>query len=87
MALVSADESQGLANQKRVGSAVLRVLMPTVRCAMPLRSQPGGLERQPSMFQAMTELNTANPNHLGIYLDVIEPGAVSTGDPIEVLDD
>jgi uncharacterized protein YcbX len=67
-----------------VGSAVLRVQMPTVRCAMPLRAQPGGLTRQPGLFKAMSELNTANPNHLGLYLSVTEPGTVVEGDPVEL---
>jgi uncharacterized protein len=65
-----------------VGGAVLRVLFPTVRCAMPLRAQPGGLERQPALFRAMSDLNTASPNHLGVYLGVVEPGPVRTGDPV-----
>jgi len=69
----------------RVGEAVLTVRHPTVRCAMPLRAQPG-LARQPELFTAMTELNAATPNHLGIYLDVATPGRVRTGDPVVLLD-
>jgi MOSC domain-containing protein len=80
-------EDRWVGRELRLGSAVLDVLMPAVRCAMPLRAQPGGLARQPAMFQALTDLNADNPNHLGIYLDVVEPGVVRVGDPIEVLDD
>ena len=65
----------------RMGSVVLTVRQPTVRCAMPLRAQPG-LERQPGLFDAMSELNAAFPNHLGVYLDVAEPGEVRVGDPV-----
>jgi uncharacterized protein YcbX len=67
-----------------VGGAVLRAWQPTVRCAMPLRAQPGRLDRQPALFKAMSELNTAHPNHLGLYLRVAEPGTVTEGDPVEL---
>jgi len=66
----------------QVGDAVLVVDSPTVRCAMPLRAQPGGIEREPDLFAAMNELNTASPNHLGAYCSVVEPGLVSTGDDV-----
>lgn len=68
----------------RLGDVELVVRQPTVRCAMPLRAQPG-LERQAGLFAAMTELNAATPNHLGVYLDVATPGTVRTGDPVELL--
>ena len=64
-----------------VGSAELVVRGPTVRCAMPLRAQPG-LARQPEMFAAMTELNARTPNHLGVYVDVERPGVIRPGDPV-----
>jgi MOSC domain-containing protein len=80
-------EDRWVGQRLRLGGAVLEVSMPAVRCAMPLRAQPGGLARQPAMFRALSDLNADNPNHLGIYLDVVEPGAVCVGDPIEVLDD
>lgn len=69
----------------RIGSAVLSVDQPTVRCAMPLRAQPGGLERQPDLFAAMGELNEAAPNHLGVYCSVVRPGTIRTGDRVEVV--
>lgn len=65
-----------------VGHAVLRIMGPTVRCAMPLRAQPDGLDRQPDLFGAMTELNGTNPNHLGAYAEVATPGVVAVGDPV-----
>jgi uncharacterized protein YcbX len=65
-----------------IGSAVLRVQMPTVRCAMPLRAQPGGLARQPELFRAMSALNTSHPNHLGLYLQVVTPGTIAEGDAV-----
>jgi uncharacterized protein YcbX len=67
----------------RLGDAVLTVSQPTVRCAMPLRAQPG-LDRQPELFRAINELNGAMPNHLGIYLEVTTPGRVALGDQVQL---
>ena len=64
--------------QVRVGGAVLAATQPTVRCAMPLRAQPG-LERQRDLYDALEDLHR---NHLGLYLDIVEPGPVSVGDPV-----
>ena len=43
------------------------------------------LEREPALFTAMSELNEAFPNHLGLYCSVTEPGTVSVGDPVSLL--
>lgn len=67
----------------RVGGAVLAVDGPTVRCAMPLRAQPG-LEREPGIFRALEALNEVSPNHLGAYCSVVEPGPVRVGDRVEL---
>lgn len=69
----------------QVGSAVLHIDGPTVRCAMPLRAQPGGIKREPGLFAAMNELNTAMPNHLGAYCTVVTPGTARPGDTVELL--
>ncbi len=69
-----------------IGDAVvLAELQPTVRCAMPLRAQPG-LERQPDLFNALNALNERFPNHLGAYASVLSAGVVRTGDPVHLLD-
>ena len=64
------------------GDLVLEIAAATVRCAMPLRAQPG-LERQPELFKALSSLNEAMPNHLGVYATVLSAGAVSEGDAVE----
>jgi uncharacterized protein YcbX len=64
--------------------AVLEVVQPAVRCAMPLRAQPG-LQRQPRLFSALNELNTAFPNHLGAYARVRTAGPIRLGDPVMLL--
>ncbi len=78
-------EGEWLGRHLRVGTATLSIDTPTVRCAMPLRAQPGGIERQPELFHAMSELNTVSPNHLGAYCSVVEPGTARPGDPVELL--
>lgn len=78
-------EGTWIGRELHVGSATLRIMGATVRCAMPLRAQPGGIERQPELFRAMTELNKASPNHLGAYAEVVIEGGVRVGDPVELL--
>jgi uncharacterized protein YcbX len=56
------------------------VRQPTVRCAMPLRAQPG-LARQPRLYRALEGLHA---NHLGTYVDVVEPGEIRVGDEVAV---
>lgn len=75
-------EQAWIGTEVRVGDAVLLVESPTVRCAMPLRAQPGGIEREPELFRAMSDLNEAHPNHLGLYCRVVTPGQVSVGDDV-----
>ncbi|HUF33399.1 MAG TPA: MOSC N-terminal beta barrel domain-containing protein [Acidimicrobiales bacterium] len=66
----------------RIGDAVLTPRHPTVRCAMPLRGQPG-LERQAKMYAALEDLHA---NHLGIYVDVTQPGTIAEGDEVQLVD-
>lgn len=68
----------------RAGGIRVRIDQATVRCAMPLRAQPDGLEHQPGLFRAMSDLNTDMPNHLGVYATVLQPGTVSVGDRVEI---
>jgi uncharacterized protein YcbX len=69
-----------------LGSVVLAADQATVRCAMPLRAQPGVGDRpelvsQPALYGALEELHA---NHLGLYLSVVEPGVVAVGDPVRI---
>lgn len=63
-----------------VGGVRLAAQQPTVRCAMPLRGQPG-LQRQPRLFDALSALHN---NHLGTYLDIVEPGEIRVGDEVAI---
>lgn len=77
------EEQAWIGREVAVGSVVLRASGPMVRCAMPLRPQPG-LDREPGIFRALSELNEAFPNHLGLCFDVVEPGRIAVGDEVSV---
>lgn len=77
-------EDEWVGRRVRLGAAVISVDQRTVRCAMPLRAQPGGLDRDVEIFRTM---NVLHDNHLGVYCGVAEPGPVCVGDPVELLDD
>ena len=77
-------EHAWLGGQLWVGGVVLSIDSPTVRCAMPLRAQPGGIEREPALFQAMSDLNETFPNHFGMYCSVATPGRIAVGDSVSL---
>jgi uncharacterized protein YcbX len=62
-----------------VGSARSEVLMPTMRCSMPSRAQPG-LERDPAIG---TTLRDRHDNNLGLYAKIVEAGAIAIGDEVQ----
>jgi uncharacterized protein YcbX len=65
-----------------VGEAVVHVDMPTVRCPMPTRAQPGGLERD---LRIAATLRDHHDNNLGVYGTVTTTGDVAVGDPVTLL--
>lgn len=76
-------EDAWVGRRLQVGGAVLAVDQRTVRCAMPLRAQPDGIERDVNVYRTMAAIHE---NHLGVYCRVDEPGQVRLGDPVEPLD-
>jgi hypothetical protein len=65
----------------RIGDAVVQVQMPTARCSMTIRSQPG-LPDDPLVLRAI--VRDADQN-LGVYATVAAPGNVRVGDPVELV--
>ena len=61
-----------------VGDARVEVLMPTMRCSMPSRAQPG-LDRDKAIG---TTIRDANSNNLGVYASVTRSGTVRVGDSV-----
>ncbi len=60
------------------GSVRTEVLMPTMRCSMPSRAQPG-LERDKAIGTTLRDLHE---NNLGLYAKIATAGSISTGDEV-----
>ncbi|WP_320669092.1 MOSC domain-containing protein [Patulibacter defluvii] len=63
----------------RVGDALLRVTERTERCVMTTRAQGDELPHAPTVLRRIGQANQACA---GVYLAVVEPGAVAVGDPL-----
>jgi uncharacterized protein len=73
-------ESAWVGGELGVGSVRLQVTMPTIRCVVPTRPQPGvELDRG-----ITAQLAQRTNRFLGIYADVSTPGVVSVGDDVTV---
>lgn len=77
-------EQAWIGREVTIGGAVLSVPLAMLRCAMTLRPQPGGIAKEPGIFQALTELNGEFPNHLGLACNVVRPGPIRVGDAVSV---
>lgn len=65
----------------RIGTdALIAVDLRAIRCAVPLRPQPG----LPRCREIHGVLSRTHEYHLGVYCRVLEPGVVSPGDPVTV---
>ena len=62
----------------RIGSVETQVLMPTPRCSMPSRAQPG-LVRDKAIG---TTIRDRHDNNLGVYASVTTGGTVRLGDSV-----
>lgn len=84
--LIAAQPGDGFIEDAWVGStltlgrAELHVLMPTVRCPMPSRAQPG-LPRDTGVAAALRD---HHENNLGVYAAVTSAGPVAVGDPLRL---
>jgi uncharacterized protein YcbX len=63
------------------GSLRTEVLMPTMRCSMPPRAQPG-LEVDKAISATLRD---HHDNNLGIYAKVTQAGAISVGDEVQAV--
>jgi uncharacterized protein YcbX len=63
-----------------LGAVVVEPFMPTVRCSMTTRAQPG-LPRDADIART---LNREHGLNLGLYCTVATPGTVRVGDPVTV---
>ncbi|MGI9117084.1 MAG: MOSC domain-containing protein [Gaiellales bacterium] len=76
------EEDRWIGREVRVGSAVVRVVEECIRCAVTTVDPETG-ERDVDSLRAMIAAK-GEPN-LGVYCDVVEPGAIRIGDPVEPL--
>lgn len=74
----------------RIGDALFRVSVPTPRCVVPTLEH-GDLPADPDIMRAVAREHRVPVFDLGwlscvgVYLDVLEPGAVRVGDAVTVL--
>ena len=76
------EEDAWIGRDIRVGEAVVRVVEECIRCAVTTVDPDCG-ERDVDALRAMITAK-GEPN-LGVYCDVIEPGVIRIGDPVEVI--
>jgi uncharacterized protein YcbX len=62
------------------GTVRSQVLMPTMRCSMPPRAQPG-LERDPGIAATLRD---HHENNMGVYAAIVEAGSIAVGDAVRV---
>ncbi|WDZ82477.1 MOSC domain-containing protein [Micromonospora cathayae] len=84
-------ENDWIGRDVRIGrEVVLRVLVPTPRCAVPTLAH-GSLPGDPGALRVPARLNRQVPVPqlgplpcVGVYAQVVRPGTVRVGDPVEV---
>jgi MOSC domain-containing protein len=72
------EEDSWISRNVACGEVVFEPFMPTPRCAMPTRSQPG-LARDTAVSRTLTD---HHDNNLGIYAQVVQGGCVRIGDDV-----
>jgi uncharacterized protein YcbX len=60
-------------------SARFDIFMPTVRCSLPVRAQPGGLHRDPAVSRVLQEHHNLS---LGVYASIRAGGTIAVADPV-----
>lgn len=73
-------EAAWVGGDVRIGSAVMRVTIPTIRCVVPTRPQPG-LDLDRGLTRRLAE---RTDRFLGVYADVTQPGILRVGDEVRV---
>ena len=74
-------EAQWAGRRLRIGDATVTAEMPTVRCSMVMRAQPG-LDEDASVLRRIVR---AADQNLGLYASVAGSGAIAVGDPVVLL--
>lgn len=77
-ALIESSESEDGWTDLTLGEVAAHVIMPTPRCSMPSRAQPG-IERDMSVG---TTIRDTRGNNLGVYCSITKAGTMSVGDAV-----
>jgi MOSC domain-containing protein len=78
------EEDGWVGNQVRIGEAVVRIAVPTARCATTTRDPATG-QRDWDALRAIKDLRGVSPEQtvdLGVYAAVVSPGRVAVGDEV-----
>ncbi|MDP9325393.1 MAG: MOSC N-terminal beta barrel domain-containing protein [Candidatus Dormibacteraeota bacterium] len=73
-------EDDWVGHELDLGKVHADVIMPTIRCAMPMQAQPG-LALQPAL---MPKLKQGHNALLGVYATVLAPGHLALGDEVRL---
>jgi hypothetical protein len=73
-------ESTWVGGDVEIGSARMHVTIPTIRCVVPTRPQPG-LELERGLTRRLVD---RTDRFLGVYADVTRPGLLRVGDVVSV---
>ena len=81
------EEDTWIGRQVRLGQAVVRVTKPDARCRMTTRNPETGYKDFDTVREIKSYRGLRNGKHadFGVYADVVEPGLVRVGDPVEAL--
>lgn len=74
------EEQSWIGSTLRIGSAVLAVTVPCERCVITT-IHPDSLAMDPSVLR---RINDELDGRLGVYCEVVQPGRITRGDPVEV---
>jgi len=79
------EEDAWAGRRVRVGDAVIRVEEPVPRCVVTTLDPGTGLRDFPTLkvIRDYRGINAEQQLEFGVYADVVEPGEVSVGDPVE----
>lgn len=78
------EEDRWVGGELRVGGAVVRIVVPTARCATTTRDPATG-QRDWDALRALKDLRGVSPEQtvdLGVYATVVKPGRVAVGDEV-----
>ena len=80
-------EDEWLGGRVRVGEAVIRVTKQDARCRMTTRNPESGIRDFDTLkaIKAYRGVRDKKAIDFGVYADVVEPGRVRVGDPVEPL--